>query len=114
MLSFMVKLQVLDLYVWLSFRLEDSFPDRELAASQKAVCGLWVWLGLLSLCVHLACNPSLIFHLQFVGWSRNSWKDSGGRSSQKQESYHHVLTLVFCYPKKRGNMYEMILILYWW
>ncbi|XP_044483934.1 DExH-box ATP-dependent RNA helicase DExH16, mitochondrial isoform X1 [Mangifera indica] len=30
--------KVLDLYVWLSFRLEDSFPDRELASSQKAIC----------------------------------------------------------------------------
>ncbi|XP_011030658.1 PREDICTED: ATP-dependent RNA helicase SUPV3L1, mitochondrial isoform X2 [Populus euphratica] len=34
--------KVLDLYVWLSFRLEDSFPDRELAASQKAICGLLI------------------------------------------------------------------------
>ncbi|CAK9154410.1 unnamed protein product [Ilex paraguariensis] len=32
--------KVLDLYVWLSFRLEDSFPDRELASSQKAICSL--------------------------------------------------------------------------
>ncbi|GER54751.1 ATP-dependent RNA helicase [Striga asiatica] len=32
--------QVLDLYVWLSFHLEDSFPDRELAASQKAICSM--------------------------------------------------------------------------
>lgn len=31
--------KVLDLYVWLGFRLEDSFPDHELAASQKAICG---------------------------------------------------------------------------
>ncbi|KAM0944088.1 putative RNA helicase [Dioscorea sansibarensis] len=30
--------EVLDLYVWLSFRLEDSFPDRELASSQKEIC----------------------------------------------------------------------------
>ncbi|KAJ0035961.1 hypothetical protein Pint_24769 [Pistacia integerrima] len=30
--------KVLDLYVWLSFRLEESFPDRELASSQKAIC----------------------------------------------------------------------------
>ncbi|CAA0829102.1 ATP-dependent RNA helicase SUV3- mitochondrial, partial [Striga hermonthica] len=32
--------KVLDLYVWLSFHLEDSFPDRELAASQKAICSM--------------------------------------------------------------------------
>ncbi|KAK7819800.1 dexh-box atp-dependent rna helicase dexh16 [Quercus suber] len=32
--------KVLDLYVWLSFRLEDSFPDHELASSQKAICNL--------------------------------------------------------------------------
>lgn len=36
------KLKVLDLYVWLSFRLEDSFPDRDLASSQKAICSMWV------------------------------------------------------------------------
>lgn len=30
--------KVLELYVWLSFRMEDSFPDRELASSQKAIC----------------------------------------------------------------------------
>ncbi|KAK3040549.1 hypothetical protein RJ639_028995 [Escallonia herrerae] len=30
--------KVLDLYVWLSFRLEESFPDQKLAASQKAIC----------------------------------------------------------------------------
>ncbi|KAH7666209.1 RNA helicase protein [Dioscorea alata] len=43
--------EVLDLYVWLSFRLEDSFPDRELASSQKEICsglieeflGRFVW-----------------------------------------------------------------------
>ncbi|XP_059445728.1 DExH-box ATP-dependent RNA helicase DExH16, mitochondrial-like isoform X3 [Corylus avellana] len=34
--------KVLDLYVWLSFRLEDSFPDRELASSQKAICSLLI------------------------------------------------------------------------
>ncbi|CAA7388067.1 unnamed protein product [Spirodela intermedia] len=34
--------KVLDLYVWLSFRMEDSFPDRETAASQKAMCSLQV------------------------------------------------------------------------
>ncbi|XP_059649494.1 DExH-box ATP-dependent RNA helicase DExH16, mitochondrial isoform X2 [Cornus florida] len=34
--------KVLDLYVWLSFRLEDSFPDHELAASQKAICSLLI------------------------------------------------------------------------
>lgn len=32
--------QVLDLYVWLSLRLEDSFPDREVAAAQKSICNL--------------------------------------------------------------------------
>lgn len=32
--------KVLDLYVWLSYRLEESFPDRELASSQKAVCSM--------------------------------------------------------------------------
>lgn len=30
--------KVLDLYVWLSFRMEESFPDRELASTQKAIC----------------------------------------------------------------------------
>lgn len=34
--------KVLELYVWLSFRMEDSFPDSELAASQKAICGLLI------------------------------------------------------------------------
>ncbi|CAH2079131.1 unnamed protein product [Thlaspi arvense] len=34
--------QVLDLYVWLSLRLEDSFPDREVAASQKSICNLLI------------------------------------------------------------------------
>ncbi|XP_065863264.1 ATP-dependent RNA helicase SUV3, mitochondrial isoform X2 [Euphorbia lathyris] len=34
--------KVLDLYVWLSFRLEDSFPDNELAASQKRICNLLI------------------------------------------------------------------------
>lgn len=34
--------KVLDLYIWLSFRLEESFPDRELAASQKAICSLLI------------------------------------------------------------------------
>ncbi|KAI8566289.1 hypothetical protein RHMOL_Rhmol02G0028700 [Rhododendron molle] len=34
--------KVLDLYVWLSFRLEDSFPDRELASSQKALCSMLI------------------------------------------------------------------------
>ncbi|WOK91573.1 ATP-dependent RNA helicase SUV3, mitochondrial isoform X1 [Canna indica] len=34
--------KVLDLYVWLSFRMEDSFPDCELASSQKAICSLLI------------------------------------------------------------------------
>ncbi|XP_041026541.1 DExH-box ATP-dependent RNA helicase DExH16, mitochondrial [Juglans microcarpa x Juglans regia] len=34
--------KVLDLYVWLSFRLEDSFPDRDVASSQKAICSLLI------------------------------------------------------------------------
>lgn len=34
--------KVLELYVWLSFRMEDSFPDRELASSQKAICSLLI------------------------------------------------------------------------
>ncbi|KAG8658689.1 DExH-box ATP-dependent RNA helicase DExH16, mitochondrial isoform X2 [Manihot esculenta] len=34
--------KVLDLYIWLSFRLEDFFPDRELAASQKSLCSLLI------------------------------------------------------------------------
>ncbi|XP_015888107.2 DExH-box ATP-dependent RNA helicase DExH16, mitochondrial [Ziziphus jujuba] len=34
--------KVLDLYVWLSFRLEESFPDRKLASSQKAICSLLI------------------------------------------------------------------------
>lgn len=34
--------QVLDLYVWLSFRLEDSFLDRELALSQRAICSMLI------------------------------------------------------------------------
>ncbi|XP_042449780.1 ATP-dependent RNA helicase SUV3, mitochondrial-like [Zingiber officinale] len=34
--------KVLELYVWLSFRIEDSFPDRELASSQKAICSLLI------------------------------------------------------------------------
>lgn len=34
--------KVLELYVWLSFRLEDSFPDRDLASSQKSICGMLI------------------------------------------------------------------------
>lgn len=34
--------KVLDLYVWLSLRLEDSFPDREVAASQKSICNVLI------------------------------------------------------------------------
>ncbi|KAL4284378.1 hypothetical protein GQ457_16G029050 [Hibiscus cannabinus] len=34
--------KVLDLYVWLSFRLEESFPDHELASSQKNICSLLI------------------------------------------------------------------------
>ncbi|RDY10643.1 DExH-box ATP-dependent RNA helicase DExH16, mitochondrial, partial [Mucuna pruriens] len=34
--------KVLDLYVWLSFRLEESFPDHELASSQKAICSMLI------------------------------------------------------------------------
>lgn len=34
--------KVLELYVWLSFRLEDSFPDHEVAASQKAICSMLI------------------------------------------------------------------------
>ncbi|KAJ1699455.1 hypothetical protein LUZ63_007967 [Rhynchospora breviuscula] len=34
--------KVLDLYVWLSFRMEESFPDREVAASQKSMCSLLI------------------------------------------------------------------------
>ncbi|GLT78551.1 hypothetical protein SLA2020_500820 [Shorea laevis] len=34
--------QVLDLYIWLSFRFEDSFPDHKLASSQKATCSLLI------------------------------------------------------------------------
>ncbi|KFK43741.1 hypothetical protein AALP_AA1G166600 [Arabis alpina] len=34
--------KVLDLYVWLGLRLEDSFPDREVAASQKSICNLLI------------------------------------------------------------------------
>ncbi|XP_004247583.2 ATP-dependent RNA helicase SUV3, mitochondrial isoform X1 [Solanum lycopersicum] len=34
--------KVLDLYVWLSYRLEESFPDRELASSQKAICSMLI------------------------------------------------------------------------
>lgn len=34
--------KVLDLYVWLSFRMKESFPDRELASSQKAACSLLI------------------------------------------------------------------------
>ncbi|XP_022854279.1 ATP-dependent RNA helicase SUV3, mitochondrial isoform X1 [Olea europaea var. sylvestris] len=34
--------KVLDLYVWLSFHIEDSFPDRELASSQKAICSMLI------------------------------------------------------------------------
>ncbi|MCI01825.1 ATP-dependent RNA helicase SUPV3L1, partial [Trifolium medium] len=33
---------VLDLYVWLSFRLDESFPDHELASSQKALCSMLI------------------------------------------------------------------------
>ncbi|PUZ37063.1 hypothetical protein GQ55_9G087800 [Panicum hallii var. hallii] len=34
--------KVLELYVWLSFRVENSFPDREVAASQKSICSMLI------------------------------------------------------------------------
>uniref|UniRef100_A0A453LSI0 Helicase C-terminal domain-containing protein n=3 Tax=Aegilops tauschii subsp. strangulata TaxID=200361 RepID=A0A453LSI0_AEGTS len=34
--------KVLELYVWLSYRFDDSFPDRELAASQKSICSMLI------------------------------------------------------------------------
>ncbi|KAL8153697.1 hypothetical protein V2J09_011457 [Rumex salicifolius] len=34
--------KVLELYVWLSFRLEHSFPDHEVAAQQKAICSMLI------------------------------------------------------------------------
>ncbi|PHT38934.1 ATP-dependent RNA helicase SUV3, mitochondrial [Capsicum baccatum] len=34
--------KVLDLYVWLSYRLDESFRDRELASSQKAICSMLI------------------------------------------------------------------------
>ncbi|GKV50986.1 hypothetical protein SLEP1_g57664 [Rubroshorea leprosula] len=34
--------QVLDLYICLGFRFEDSFPDHELASSQKAACSMLI------------------------------------------------------------------------
>ncbi|CAN6281415.1 unnamed protein product [Urochloa humidicola] len=34
--------KVLELYVWLSFKMEDSFPDREVAASQKSICSMLI------------------------------------------------------------------------
>ncbi|CAM0876200.1 unnamed protein product [Alopecurus aequalis] len=34
--------KVLELYVWLSYRFEDSFPDRELADSQKSICSMLI------------------------------------------------------------------------
>ncbi|KQK13243.1 ATP-dependent RNA helicase SUV3, mitochondrial [Brachypodium distachyon] len=34
--------KVLELYVWLGYRFEDSFPDRELAASQKSICSMLI------------------------------------------------------------------------
>ncbi|XP_071735855.1 DExH-box ATP-dependent RNA helicase DExH16, mitochondrial [Rutidosis leptorrhynchoides] len=34
--------KVLELYVWLSYRFDDSFPDQELAASQKSICGMLI------------------------------------------------------------------------
>ncbi|KAF6139985.1 hypothetical protein GIB67_020376 [Kingdonia uniflora] len=32
--------KVLDLYIWLSFRMGDAFPDQELASSQKTICNM--------------------------------------------------------------------------
>ncbi|XBH72597.1 hypothetical protein VPH35_099850 [Triticum aestivum] len=34
--------KVLELYVWLSYRFDDSFPDRELAAYQKSICSMLI------------------------------------------------------------------------
>lgn len=34
--------KVLELYVWLSYRLDESFPDREMAASQKSICSMLI------------------------------------------------------------------------
>ncbi|OVA05418.1 Helicase [Macleaya cordata] len=56
--------KVLDLYVWLSFRLEDSFPDREVAASQKSMCSLLIEE-----------------FLERLGWERPSQRRLQGRTS---------------------------------
>lgn len=64
---FVPKLKVLDLYVWLSFRLEDSFPDRQLASSQKAICSLWVYFqhrNVVNFCWAWCPMHSVLYNLQ--------------------------------------------------
>ncbi|KAJ7528222.1 hypothetical protein O6H91_16G090200 [Diphasiastrum complanatum] len=38
--------KVFDLYIWLSFRLEDAFVDRDSAITQKELCGILIEAGL--------------------------------------------------------------------
>ncbi|KAL2508978.1 ATP-dependent RNA helicase SUV3 [Forsythia ovata] len=68
--------KVLDLYVWLSFHMEDSFPDRELASSQKAICSMLIEE-----------------FLERLGWQKPSPKKLLGRSRLKslssQDSRHY-------------------------
>ncbi|CAI9762181.1 unnamed protein product [Fraxinus pennsylvanica] len=68
--------KVLDLYVWLSFHMEDSFPDRELASSQKAICSMLIEE-----------------FLERLGWQKPNPKILPGRSRLKSLSYQDAQRL---------------------
>lgn len=89
----MWSLQVLELYVWLSYRFDDSFPDRELAASQKSICSMW------ALCSSFSSwnkkkKESLFFHFFFThnlevwlamsGWLKNTLRGQDGSNKDKE------------------------------
>ncbi|XP_052147424.1 ATP-dependent RNA helicase SUV3, mitochondrial [Oryza glaberrima] len=62
--------KVLELYVWLSFRLEDSYPDRELAASQKSICSMLIEE-----------------YLERSGWQQNGRKDFLQKPKRLHQEY---------------------------
>ena len=94
--SFHGCLKVLDLYVWLSFRLEDSFPDRELASSQKSICSLWVLLtNFVATCLpcsSLAYHFSLHFRLIEEFLERLGWQKPKSRKLSRYSAFNSLLS----------------------
>ncbi|XP_072973354.1 ATP-dependent RNA helicase SUV3, mitochondrial isoform X1 [Typha angustifolia] len=70
--------KVLDLYVWLSFRMEDSFPDRELASSQKSICSLLIEE-----------------FLERLGW----WKQGKSHQHNSRHLQHNYHRKELCFPE---------------